>query len=129
MMYRSRAKQKCGTGFTLIEILATISMIALIIPVAMKGISIATALASDSKSSMQATNLAENRLAEILLDEEWQSSEKSGKFSDEYSSYSWQMDTSELAESNLKQVNVKVLWTHRGQERSITLSTLVYDAE
>jgi prepilin-type N-terminal cleavage/methylation domain-containing protein len=116
-------------GFTLMEILVTIVMIALILPIAMKGISIATSVSSDSTRKLQAINLAENRLAEILIGKEWQNSSESGTFSGEYFQYKWQMNTSDWGEDNLKQIALKVLWDMRGRERSVILYTLIYDAD
>jgi prepilin-type N-terminal cleavage/methylation domain-containing protein len=116
-------------GFTLMEILVTIVMIALVLPIVMKGISIATSLSSNSARKLQAINLAESRLAEILVGKEWQSGSKSGNFSGEHSQYKWQMDTSDWSEDNLKQIALKVWWDQRGRERSIILYTLVYNAD
>jgi prepilin-type N-terminal cleavage/methylation domain-containing protein len=116
-------------GFTLMEILATIALIALILPVAMKGIALATSVASDSKMKQQAIHLAQNQLAEILIEEEWQDSSQSGEFSDDDSAYRWEMNTSEWSESGLKQIDLTVSWDHRGRENNVTLSTLVYNAE
>lgn len=109
------------------ELLATIVLVALIIPVAMKGISIATTLAANSSRRLVAVNLAENRLAEILIDRQWLDGSQTGDFEDEYSSYRWQMNTSDRTEAGLKQVQVVVLWDHRGYEKSVYLTTLVSD--
>jgi hypothetical protein len=110
------------------EILVTVVMIALIIPIAMKGISIATSVSSDSNRKLRAINLAENRLAEVLIDEEWRNSSESGIFTDEIFQYKWQMNTSEQGEDNLKQIAMKVSWERQGRERNVTLYTLVYNA-
>jgi general secretion pathway protein I len=120
--FRGRLK-----GFTLMELLATIVLVALIIPVAMKGISIATTLASDSSRRLVAMNLAENRLAEILIDRQWLNGSQNGNFEDEYSAYKWKMNTSDRTEAGLKQVEVVVLWEQRGYEKSVYLTTLVSD--
>jgi prepilin-type N-terminal cleavage/methylation domain-containing protein len=114
-------------GFTLMEILATIVLVALIIPVAMKGISIATNLAAESSRKLTAMNLAQNRLAEILLDEEWLNGSQSGDFTDENSLYRWQMGASDWTQPGLKLVEVRVYWDRRGYERNVYLATLVND--
>ncbi len=111
------------------EILVTIMMIAMIIPIAMKGISVATSVSSDSKWKLEAMTLAESRLVEILINKEWQNSSESGNFADAYSQYKWQMDTSDWSEDNLKQIALKVSWQQRGRERNVTLHTLVYNAD
>ena len=122
-----KRRKKIGgiRGFTLIEVLASLVLVALIIPVAMKGISIATILASESKSRLEALELAQIRLSEILLDMDWQNSTMSGTFEDEYARYRWQMNAEDWTETGIKQVEVKVLWESRGYEREVSLTTLV----
>lgn len=114
-------------GFTLIEMLAAFVLIILIIPAVMKGLSIATNVSSDSIHKSDAIMLAENKLAEILLEEDWQSSSQSGDFGEMYPGYEWKM-TSEDWESEplLKKLNVEVSWDWRGHEKFVDLSTLVY---
>ncbi|MCI0498152.1 MAG: type II secretion system protein GspI [Planctomycetales bacterium] len=116
-------------GFTFMEILATMVLIGLILPVAMKGISIATALASDSIRRQEALGLAENRLAEALLKEEWKSGSQSGSFDQDFEGHTWTLETTDWTEPGLKQVDLTVSWEHRGHPKQIRLTTLVYNAE
>ena len=46
-------------AFTLVEVLATLALIAIVLPVAMNGISLATAAAGVAKQQMEAASLAE----------------------------------------------------------------------
>jgi general secretion pathway protein I len=120
--------QKPGRGFTFMEILATMVLIGLILPVAMKGISIATALASDSIRRQEALGLAENRLAEVLLEEEWTGGAESGSYGDDWPGYTWTLEVTDWTEPGLKQLDLTVSWEHRGHPRQICLTTLVYNA-
>jgi len=113
-------------GFTLIEMLVTFVLIILIIPPVMKGLSIATMVSSDSVSKSDAISLADSKLSEILLEEEWQSSTQSGDFGEMYPDYEWKMTSADWTEPSLKQVTVKVSWQWRGREKDVELSTLVY---
>jgi general secretion pathway protein I len=117
-------------GFTLMEILAALLLIGLALPAIMKGVSLAGILASDSARQYEALNLAEEKLAETLLQADWQDGSTSGDFeSDEYKGYEWTMNVSDWTQAGLKQVDVAVFWETRGRTREIRLSTLVYDAE
>lgn len=116
----------CCAGFTLVEILAALLLIGLILPVAMQGVSLASMLASDSSRKYEALDLAETKLAEILLQQDWQSGSGSGKFEDGYDRYRWEMDVSGWTMTGLKQVHLKVYWQQRNRQRNIILSTLVY---
>jgi len=116
-------------GFTLMEVLAAMTLLALVLPVVMKGISLATILASDSAKKTVAAELAENRLLEALLLEEWKSSSGKGDFGTEYPGYNWTMTTSQRTEAGLKQIDLAVTWKQRGYEREILLTTLVYEVQ
>ena len=116
-------------GFTLIEILAALLLIGLILPVAMKGVSLATTLASDSSRKYETLDLAETKLAEILLQQEWKSSSGDGTFEDVYDSYHWTMSVSDWTMSGIKQIDLIVYWQQRNRQRNVTLSTLVYAKE
>ena len=113
-------------GFTLIEILATFVLIAIILPVAMKGISLATNMASDSKRKAEATTLAKSKLTEITTDQLWEQGTASGDFSTRWPDYKWEMLVSAWTDASARQVDLLVSWDARQQERSITLTTLVY---
>lgn len=113
-------------GFTIIEMLAAFVLIILIIPAVMKGLSIATMVSSDSVNKSDGISLAENKLSEILLEEEWQNTSQSGDFGEMYPDYEWTMTSVDWTEPSLKQVTVKVLWYWRGREKDVSLSTLVY---
>lgn len=109
------------------EILAALLLVGLILPVAMKGVSITSILASDSSRNYEALDLAEMKLTEILLQEDWKSSSGSGAFEDEYEQYKWTMEVSDGSVSGLKQVDLTVYWQQRNRQRDVTLSTLVYE--
>jgi len=116
-------------GFTLVEILAALLLIGLILPVAMKGISMASVLASNNARKYEALELAEVKLSEILLQEDWKSGSGSGNFDDENDSYQWMMDVSDWTTTGLKQVDLTVFWQQRGRSNQVALSTLAYENE
>ena len=117
-------------GFTLIEILAALLLIGLVLPAVMKGISINNILASDSDHKYEALNLAESKLAEVLLEESWQnSSSQSGSFENEYENYQWVIGASDWTQAGIKQIDIFVYWQQRNRQREIKLSTLVYNAD
>ena len=111
------------------EILATLVLIGLILPVAMKGISIGTILTSDCTHKQQALALAESQLAQILLEEEWRNGDQSGSFEPDYPEYQWTLITNSRPEPGLQEVDLTVSWQQRGHEKIIYLATLVYDEQ
>ena len=117
-------------GFTLIEILVALLLIGLVLPSVMKGISIVSILASDSDHRYESLDMAETKLAEVLLEESWQnSSSQSGCFENEFEDYQWAVDVSDWTQPGVKQVNVFVYWQQRNRQKMTQLSTLVYNAD
>jgi len=116
-------------GFTLVEILATLVLAAIILPVAMSGISLALNVADESRSRTEAASLAQNKMAEIVALSLWNSSSLSGDFSPDRPEYRWSAQVRDWQGTRIRQLDVEVLWNRRGQDRHVVLSTLVYTGE
>ena len=126
--------RQCGRldvaqGFTLVEIMATLVLIAIILPVAMKGISLALRTSDDARARMEATSLAETKLSELVATGDWRSNELAGDFGAEWPDYSWSAEVMDWEGAVLQQVTVRVEWTRRSQDRAVALSTLVYTGQ
>ncbi len=120
-----------SAGFTLVEVLATVLLIAIVIPAVMEGVSISGQLASNAKHHTIAAGLAESKLNEMIATNQWQGqSTLSGDFSPDAPDYTWKMDVApwsgDTTSQSIQQVDVTVTWQSRGQPRSITVSTLTY---
>ena len=113
-------------AFTLVEILATLVLVAIILPVAMSGISLALSVADESRRETEAASLAQNKMAEIIACELWQTASLAGDFSPDWPEYRWAALVTQWQGTQLRQLDVQVLWNHRGKDRSVTLTTLVY---
>jgi len=111
-------------AFTLVEVLAALVLAAVVLPVAMKGISISMAAADMSRQRLEAASLAESKLTEIVATGEWQSGELSGDWEDDWPEYQWQAQTEEW-EENLRKLEVRVYWDKAGHQHDVVLTTLV----
>jgi len=114
-------------GFTLIEALAAIAVLVIVIPVLLQGFNIATDIAGLTRQTSSATLLAQSKLDELVATDGWQGgmaggSEKIGPddFTWDYSVDPWS------GETNVNLLTVHVEWFHRGTNRSIAISTVVY---
>lgn len=112
-------------GFTLIEVLASLLLIALIVPVALNGISLAVALSASAKQQREATTLAASKLAELTATGTWQQGNASGDFAPDWPAYQWDVFVSDWQDPLLSAVQVRVRWTARSTEHSVMLTTLV----
>ena len=118
-------------GFTLVEILATLLLIAVVLPAAMEGITLAARAASTARHRTEAGGLASEKVAELVATNAWSGGVMSGDFSPNWPNYRWQgaiqQFNGDQSGLNLQQLDVQVIWTERGQNQSVTESTLVYD--
>ena len=119
------------SAFTLVEVLAALLLVAIVLPVVMQGISLATGAASSAKRRTQAASLAQSKLGELVATENWRTGVLSGRFDafdgDDAAQYGWRGDLTAWTEPYVKQLQVHVTWTAPGGEDSVTLSTLVYE--
>ena len=113
-------------AFTLVEVLAALTFTAIVLPVAMKGISLATTASGEARRRSEATVLAQNMIAELTTAGVPQFSEASGDFAPDNPEYRWTAEFSDWQEADLKQLQVRVIWKARGSERSVVLTTLIY---
>jgi prepilin-type N-terminal cleavage/methylation domain-containing protein len=123
----AKANRRRG-GFTFIELLATVVLIGIVMPVAMQTIALCTQLAGQSRKEMEAASLASVKLTELIASGDWESGARSGEFTD-WPGYRWTVDVFNWTESTVRQVDVTVHWQSRGRERELVLSTLVYPEE
>jgi len=113
-------------GFTLIEVLATMVLLGIVLPVALRGTSVALQAASHARHTSEAATLADskiNELATMIQGGQVVSSGMSGDFP-EHTEYHWSC-SSAIDVNGLNELSVQVTWTERAQERVFTLTTLV----
>jgi prepilin-type N-terminal cleavage/methylation domain-containing protein len=115
--------RRAPRGFTLVEVLATLVLLAIILPVAMKGISLAMAAGATARRTADASALAEAKLNELVVDGTWASGQLSGDFSPDQPNYQWQCVTA-TRDYGLTEVGVRVTWLDRGQQRQMLVATL-----
>jgi type II secretion system protein I len=123
-----RASQR--KGFTLIEVLVAIVLVAVVLPVALAGVGSALRGAELVRRHDVALRVAESRLAMLVADGSWEGSVTSGSCDAELDGedaigYQWQ-----LAVSNWRDPSVHVLRLQVGRGRadadgSVTVETLV----
>ena len=117
-------------GFTLIEVLAAMLLMAIVLPPVMEGVALATRAASDARRRTEAAGLAEEKLSELLATSQWTGGSLSGDFGAGWPDYHWQANVygwaADTTTQSLQQIDLNVTWTSRGHQQSITLSTLAF---
>ncbi len=112
-------------GFTFVELLATVVLIAAILPVAMRGIGLCARLSGQSRRQLEAASLARLKVTELVVSGDYLSGDQQGDFDEDWAGYRWQAAVNAWTEDTVQQLDVTVFWTAQNQERSLTLTTLV----
>ncbi len=116
-------------GFTLVEMLTTILIIALVLPSAMRGIALVTRIASQSNRRIVAATFAETKISELIASGEWERGGLSrGNFGNETPDYVWDIDVKNWTEAPMSELRVSVYWDggQYDEGKCVTLTTLVY---
>jgi type II secretory pathway pseudopilin PulG len=116
----------------MLEVLAAITIITIVLPTIMYGISLATNAATLAKHRTQATTLAQAKLDELLVTGEWQNGNLAGDYED-HPEYHWTASQSSFPSptvdgliATLQQLDVTVTWKERNTQRQAILTTLLY---
>ena len=99
---------------------------AIVLPAVVSGLLLCMDAAGWAAQQNRAVSLAQSKLDELVATGNVVDAEMSGDFGDEYPQYTWVAYVNEWDDIRLSQLDVSVLWTRRGQQREVTLSTLVY---
>ncbi len=118
---------KRSRGFTLPEVLATMVLVGVVLPVAMRGITVAMQTSAHARRSAEAAELAQRKLNELVLMGDSSLFTSSGTFGNEWPGYRWDSNFT-TGQFGVYIVNLNVYWPERLSEQSFTLSTMVYIA-
>jgi len=113
-------------GFTFIEVLATLVLLAIVLPVAMRGVSISLASAEKARHLSEAAALGDAKLNELISTGEFSTGPQQGDFGQNFPGYRWQAQSSSR-DFGVTEIVLTVTWQERGQDRSLNISTMVSD--
>jgi prepilin-type N-terminal cleavage/methylation domain-containing protein len=117
-------------GFTFVELLATMVLISIVMPVVMRTIGLCTQIAGQSRRQVEAVCLAKTKLTELTAAQDWQNGSTRGDFGTDWPGYEWSMAVANWTQDTIvRQLDLTVTWRSVGRQRKITLSTLVYPQE
>jgi type II secretion system protein I len=116
--------ERARSGFTMVEVLASLALVAVILPVAMQGISLAMGAADLARDRIEAGGLAEAKLNEVLADGSWQNGDESDDYGTERPGWNWALTVEDWSGTTIQLVEVTVTWKSRGRERSVAIATL-----
>jgi hypothetical protein len=127
---RAPVKAACRTdsAFTLAEVLAALMFMAVVIPVALEALSIASRAGEVAARKGEAMLVAERLLNESIVTTNW-ASVQNGTVRQGLRDFRYSMQTvpwnEDQYQSELRLLSVEVLYTAQGHEYKVNLSTLV----
>jgi prepilin-type N-terminal cleavage/methylation domain-containing protein len=117
-------------GFTLIECLSAMFLMAMVLPAVNLGIAAATKTAGLARHRSEAAGLASSQLSQLIASGQWQGGTLSGDFGPDWPDYRWSATVQNWANDTqgvgLQQLDVTVTWPQKGPQDSVTVSSLVY---
>lgn len=117
-------------GFTLIEALVAIVLVAVVLPVALAAVTASLQGASAISKQDVALRVAQSRLATLVADGSWQSSGSTGACDprtdgEDTEGMRWQMTVATWRDQTVRTLKFTVSWGTTTNPRSVTLTTLV----
>ena len=122
-----RTNKVCG--FTLAEVLAALLFMAIVVPVAMEGLHLASLAGSVAQRKSEAARIAQRVLNESLITTNWNQSVQSGTTLQGQREFHWTLRSDpwnqDPAQNVLRQLSVEVMFTAQTRQYSVKLATLV----
>jgi len=116
-------------GFTFAELLAAMLLMAIVIPVAIRGLTIANRAGVLAERKRTAGQLGDCFLSEMIVTDAWRDSDREGDFGEEWPGYRWVLEENEWEEDTMGEIQLTVLFEVQGQEHAVCLSTLIQESE
>ncbi|MDY7034209.1 MAG: prepilin-type N-terminal cleavage/methylation domain-containing protein [Thermodesulfobacteriota bacterium] len=122
---KKKAYDKQNAGFTLLEVMITLAVIAISIVAILRALGMSVDLSYESKNITAATLLAKGKMAEVESEGFPEIEEISGDFGDESPNFRWEKSISEIGIEELRKVEIRVLWQEGNNEKKVELVTLI----
>ncbi len=104
-------------GFTLLEVMIAVALIAIALTTLLGSQSQSVSFANSAKFETMAALLAQSKMSEVTMQKAGALTSDSGDFGEDYPGYTWEVNVSEIAipgidtiSDYLKQIDLEVTW-------------------
>lgn len=122
---RAAKARRLSSGFTLAEVLAALVFMAIVIPVVVECLHVATQASEVAERKAEATRVAERVLNESIVTTNWDQSDQNGTAEDGSRAFDWTLHNEPWNQDPMRLLTVDVKYTVQGRDYSVQLSTLV----
>jgi len=122
---KKRFAKSARAGFTLVEVLAAMVFMAVVIPVAVQGVRIASLAGDVAVRKTLAVREAEFLLNQAVINHDWTQAVRRGSTDYGKVKFDWVQRSELWTLDAMRSVSVEVFYTAQGREYSVLLTTLV----
>lgn len=119
-----RSVKRNAAAFTLAEVLAALLFMAIVIPVAMQGLRIASLAGEVAVCKTQAARVAERVLNESVVTTNWSTSQQSGVITESRRQFNWTLRNEIWNADAMQLLTVEVTFAAQDKNYSVRISTL-----
>jgi type II secretory pathway component PulJ len=123
------ARRRSTAGFTLAEVLAALLFMAIVIPVAIEGMHVASRAGTVSERKGEAARVAQRLLAENLVTTNLNQAVQGGTLTEGQREFNWTLHSDpwnqDPYQNVIRQLTVEVKFKAQNQEYAVRMSTLV----
>jgi prepilin-type N-terminal cleavage/methylation domain-containing protein len=127
--FTRRDKASALRGFTLVEVLAALVFMAILIPVTVRAVRVASQAGHVGERKAVAARVAERVMNELLVTDGLRQNSANGRIEERHRTYDWMMRSEPWTEDAMSLVTVRVTYQVQGREYDVNLSTLFDSAE
>ena len=117
-------RQQSALGFTLAEVLAALLFMAIVIPVALQALQVASQAGEVAQRKADAARVAERILAENLITTNLTQAVQTGTLVEGPREYRWTLRNENWNQDAMQVLSVEVKYAVQGRDFSVRLSTL-----
>jgi type II secretory pathway pseudopilin PulG len=125
MFTRAQICKRGKLAFTLAEVLAALVFMAIVIPVAVEGLRVASRAGQFGQRKATATRIAEKVINELLVSGQLQTGGQTGTSQEGGTQYRWSIRSQAWSEDTMSQVTVLVTFPMQGTDYEVRLTTLL----
>ena len=120
-------------AFTLAEVLVSLAFMAIVIPVALQGIHVASGAGELAPRKSEAAMVADRLLTQSVITGDWSSGVQSGTVRQGAHDYPWILQNviwnEDVNQISIRQISVEVTYSAQGLQKTLQLSTLVDESQ
>ena len=124
MKLATQENKKRSAAFTLAEVLAALLFMAIVIPVAIEALHVASLGGEVAVRKGEAARVADRILSEALVETNWNSGSQNGTTSEGADDFRWTLSSQNWPQDAMQLVTAEVTFTAQGHDYSVGLSTL-----